>query len=258
MPTNYFKVVWFVLSILAFANPLAATGTPFEEVGPAPAVVSSVKTVPVPVTDMKFGLYGIGLFAANDAIGNTIRRLTGGHYASHVGVILWDKRHERTKTEGWYTFESTGTTWQVRHLILPQVQINPWENIIDAYDGGISIRPFRFAPDNEPSESKLGEFIEKYLGTAYEKNIKELVESLWGDNKADDTKSMFCSELVAFMMMELGLLEKTDHANNFLPVHFETTHDQKLIWRAGIALEPQQELKVFNPRRCPLGKCVLL
>ena len=75
----------------------------------------------------------------------------------------------------------------------------------------------------DPCKTKLMKWMKEEEPKAYETSTVELVKSAWdgpcGKNKRNTT-SYFCSELIAETYQQMGLLEKKEPSNEFVPADF--------------------------------------
>ncbi|RZI46413.1 hypothetical protein [Candidatus Finniella inopinata] len=161
---------------------------------------------------------------------------------SHIGIIL-----KRLEDNQLLCFESTGSTSQVLSGIFPQVQINPLATSLMQQSLSKAVtRDFIF--DKQPTSDDVQKFVQKYLGINYEENIVSILKSKSRSNKTGDDSSLFCSELVALMLQQLGYLSTELPADNYTPRDFsEISENVKLI---GATLG--KEVLIFKPdgRQC--------
>lgn len=168
-------------------------------------------------------LWGIGNFAGDDLASGVIRKLTQSSW-SHVALIIVDQ------TDCRYCFESTASYDEIMHKgIFPQVRISPWSNVCDVYSGVIASRQFIFAESHQNNTKAVGDLVHSLIGKPYEENLVSLVEAIKGKNKKKDISSIFCSELVAEVMQELGYLKNDKLSDNYLPKDFSTEMTLSLI-----------------------------
>lgn len=179
------------------------------------------------IAGREFRLHAILLFAGRDTISDIIRFETSSLF-SHCG--LWLKAEKinsdeaDTEEEDW-CLESTGSPDQIlKKKIPPHVQINPLKDVRDNYDGLVAYRELVFTKTGQKknTSANLVPILHNYLGTLYEMNPLELLRALHKGNKTTDLKTIFCSELDAAVLMDLGLLGKNEVSDNYLPVDFST------------------------------------
>lgn len=161
-------------------------------------------------------VWGIGLFAGDDIASGFIRKVTDSSW-SHVSLILIDQLNSR------YCFESTGSYDEIMYRgMLPQVQISPWATALQNYSGVVAQREFTLSIRKENNPETVGKMVRSLIGVSYETNLISLIEAIKSKNKKADISSLFCSELVAMVLQNLGYLENTKLSNNYLPRDFST------------------------------------
>jgi hypothetical protein len=119
---------------------------------------------------------------------------------------------------GVFCLESTGTAQQVKHGLWPRVQISPLEDAVSEYVGDVCVRTLS---DPIPLEG-LQHLIYRELGVSYEKRLLQLLKSRKDKNAKDDTSSWFCSELVAYIYREYGVISDDVVVNNVIPKELST------------------------------------
>ncbi len=199
-------------------------------------------------------LWGIGIFAGDDLVSAVIRKLSHSSW-SHVALIIADQ------TDYLYCFESTASYDEIMHKgILPQVRISPWINACDEYSGAIASRQFVFREDHQPNTKTVGELVHNMIGKPYERDLFSLIEVINRASKKRDISSLFCSELVAEVMQELGYLKKDKLSDNYLPKDFSTEMTLDLIntaFRTEIIFKGKKfdEGEMFDSHPC--ASCML-
>lgn len=162
----------------------------------------------------QLSLWGIGLFSGRDPFSQAIKLLTVSKW-SHSSAILTDEDGQK------YCYESNGSPQQILQGILPQVQIHKWEDIANNYPGKIAMREFKFIDESKNDPAIISPYIFNRLGTPYEKSIEDLLRAVWRADSGGKLDSVFCSEEVAYLLMELGYLSRDDRAeDNYLPKDF--------------------------------------
>lgn len=186
-----------------------------------------------------FTLDAVTLFAARDLIGAGIRGLTASDH-SHCGLRLRDQDGTL------YSFESTGSAHDIlfEHAS-PQVQIHLWDRVVEDYDGGVRFRLFTFEEGNEPDTQLLTDLVTHLLGTPYESRPLELIDAIRGKNTSDNVKSIFCSELIAYLLQKLGYISEKRFANNYVPRNF--CDKQDLTLKKGATLGDEITAKAKKP-----------
>jgi hypothetical protein len=192
-------------------------------------------------------LWGVALFAGTDPVSKTIKIVTASKW-SHVGLVLSDERGDR------YCFESTGSLEEIIYKgMLPQVQIHKWEEVVKSYSGQVATRKFIFEKGAEPDPSIVTNLVIRLLGTPYETNLRALIKAIRRENTIETPSSLFCSELNAQCLMELGYLGKTRPADNYLPRDFSDSEELTL---KGCIMDKEILVK-DNKRKVSCG-CVIL
>ena len=192
------------------------------------------------IKDRPLTLWGVGLFSSADLVGATIRTLTASNW-SHCSLILMDEK-DQTR----FCFESTGAATQIFHGVVPQVQISLWDNTAKSYNGSVAERQLIFK-DKQPESTDVVQYVKKYLGTTYQRDLSVLKEALRSENTDQDTTldGLFCSELVAHMLMKLGYLEKSfKSADNYVPRNFSSV--DYLPWLNGASLTNEKNVKKIS------------
>ncbi len=155
---------------------------------------------------------------------------------NHVALILCEPKDiipmdagkeelEKIDKTNWLCFES--------HPFLGDLHLVPWSTFIaNEHDNhllkaDISLRPFFYEQDSKmPEPEQLAPIIGKYLGMPYKKSGKELFYSIIRANTTNDKSSIFCAELSALLLQDLGILPDAPNdsgymlANNFIPADF--------------------------------------
>jgi hypothetical protein len=145
---------------------------------------------------------------------------------SHIGIIITDKENGIC-----YIMEST-TMSPISNK--RGVQINLAKDVILNYKGGIFIKPLNSFTVSKEISNKLKEIRRQLNGRPYERNFWELAKSeidiTFGKlfRNKPSMKSVFCSELVAHIYKELGILKGSLPANEYTPADFMDMEDGKL------------------------------
>ena len=71
-----------------------------------------------------------------------------------------------------------------------------------------------------PNSEFLKDVVNKYINRPYEKHMSELFLAAFKENSSEDQRSLFCSELTALVLQELGLLAAARLADNYVPADF--------------------------------------
>lgn len=201
-------------------------------------------------TSTLYRLHGIALFSGTDPFSAGIRFVTNSNY-SHVGILLSEDGKDIADQSAWYCFESTGSADEILNKgELPHVRITPWGEVVKSYKGGMWLRTFTYEKDHEPTPQWVTEFVARFNGKPYEKNLVELLNAITGSNTKTDVTSVFCSELAAEMLLEAKLME-SGISSNFTPHQFSTEYKLPLV---GATLSA--ETVVHDPR--PTTGCCIL
>ena len=192
------------------------------------------------IRDKQLFLHGVALFGGNSTYSVAIRVITQSRF-SHATIILKDQFGIS------YIFESTESAERMLAGIFPQVQISLFdERLIDAYDGSVGIRKFLTPSGADFSDSSnkidIADFVHQYLATPYKEDKFDMVRAVYRYNTTFDPKSLFCSELVAFVLQQEGLMNTSVLPNNYIPVDFDANNPQNTM----------------NPAICSLGAYVPL
>lgn len=190
------------------------------------------------VNGQKYNLAGIALFAGRDPISHGIETITGSKF-SHVGAILSDANDDNK----WFCFESTGTKGEVLRGKYPHVRITPWNTVVKNYNGKVSYRLFLYQNMKKIDSAEVTKFAEKYNGKSYTKNPFKLLKAVLKENKKSKSeilKTAFCSELVAKMLMEVGIIEE-GVASNYIPKDF--TYNRDFFLNSAVPLTPEFKAK---------------
>lgn len=187
------------------------------------------------IKDKQLKLWGVGLFSGSEAFSLAIQAATATSW-SHVTLILVDQYDQK------YCYQSNGDAMQIliQH-ILPQVQIDLWDDVVKNYSGRkIAIRQFKFTDDSHNDPAIITPYVTNMLGTPYEKDIKELISSIFRANTKEGLKSVFCSEEAAKLLIKLNYLSSERLADNYLPRDFT---DKEFIPLQGCSLGKQVLVK---------------
>lgn len=181
---------------------------------------------------------GVLVFKSYDLPGKMITGLTYTDIPhepqkwSHAGLLLEDEHEQQ------YCFESTGSAGQIFSGMLPQVQIHTLEKAVATYAGDVGLR--RIAHDERGDSSfrqdthRATELVWDWVGVSYERRPLELIQSIAGWNKyhKDSEKSLFCSEMDALMLQQLGYLPygpDAKPASNYIPRNFGASDAIELL-----------------------------
>jgi hypothetical protein len=173
-----------------------------------------VETENALIKGKKLTLWGVALFAGSEIFSEIIRTATGSSW-SHVGLILTDEN------DTLYSFESTGSFEDILKRVLPQVQIHLWQDVVVSYSGAVAYRQFAFEEGYKPDSNVVVPMVTGLVGKPYETDLTSLIKALNRDNSVEAPQSLFCSELTAKCLIDLGYLSKEDRLpDNYLPRDF--------------------------------------
>ena len=182
---------------------------------------SNSKPLPAYLEGVELELLGIALFGGTDVVSSVIRGVTKSQW-SHVGILLRNNNIASHDRSGWYCFEATGTAEEiVIDHTRPHVQINPWMQALEKYDGRVAVRILTFE-SSAPRCEKVLTVVKKFHGVPYERHPFQMLKAVNQENHKEDLTSVFCSELVAQCLQELGILNKEKLSDNYLPKDFSS------------------------------------
>ena len=160
------------------------------------------------------------LFKGDGFFSRLIMAAPGAEY-SHVGIYVTYKGLP-------CVFESTslGTLPDIiTGELINGVQLTRFDKRIRNYKGKVFLRPLIGNLDGSQF-TKLNNFIALHHGKPYERSNWELANAEldimpWHKNKPDDS-SLFCSETIAMILTESGIMLPTDKpANEYTPTDFD-------------------------------------
>lgn len=192
-----------------------------------------------------FQLHGVALFSGTDPFSVGIKIATDSHY-SHVGILLCDASEDKSDPSSWYCFESTGGVEEILNGVFPHARVTRWYDVVKQYPGGVARR--LLLSEKDPDIETVTEFIRKYNGRAYEKDMGELLKSFNDGNDKPNMKTVFCSELTAALMQKLGIIDSAIPSNNYLPSEF-SVYKENLPFRAGYSLGGEEVIKKYELKR---------
>lgn len=188
------------------------------------------------------------LFSGGGLVSEGIKAGTLSEW-SHVGMAVWLQQFDELVLCVW---ESTtlNKVKTIDGVFRKGVQTVPLSNRVDTYEGKIAFRnPSRDLTDVE--FKALMKFRNKVKGRAYEESKLQLLKSAFdlpawlmpGLHVNDqDLSSLFCSELVAEVMKDMGLISTATPSNEFTPADFsEGRSIDRLV--TGIEYGPEKIIK---------------
>lgn len=161
-------------------------------------------------------LKGIALFSSDDPFSIMIKKVTASKF-SHVGLVFAKSRE--SQPDEWVCFESTGSAKEVLKGVLPHVRLTSWNEVVKDYNGRIVFRGLETDRSEDEEKEIIAQFIKEHDRKKYEKKPIVLLKSILKWNKKPDESTLFCSELAAKCLMDLGYLEESC-PNNFVPADF--------------------------------------
>jgi hypothetical protein len=169
------------------------------------------------------------LFSGKGRISNIIKWITKSKW-SHVGVAIKIKELdmilclESTTLVDVPDYE-TGAT-------VKGVQITNLSERILKYDGDVVVRHLVDINRDQVFSETLEKFKKEHRNKAYERHCIELFNAAYdgvlGQNK-EDLSSLFCSELVAELYQQWGLLSDKIPSNEYTPKDFSTNGNINLL-----------------------------
>lgn len=190
---------------------------------PITPVIDCWAQIPPHLSATRLSLEGIILSNGHSSSSYKIKAVTLSKW-SHVGLLVRDTRYHFDNRNGWYVFESvanpssigTGTASATKAY---GVRLASWQHDLAACDD-ITIRHLHYQNSNRPSSDALKTVIGRYIGRPYEQNVTEMAGGVLDVNTTEDSRSIFCSELNALVLQDLGLLSSDKLPDNFIPAHF--------------------------------------
>ncbi len=190
----------------------------------------------------------IVLFSGKSLFSSIIRLTQSPLKWTHIGVVVKD-----INTGFLYLFQSTFETnppdcSSGQFISKTGPKLTLLKTVLDNYDGhAIAFRKLNRPSNAFHTQRKYEEsfwfyfkrFFEKHGSKAYEQSYLELFNAAWSRNPSPDTSSLFCTELVAQMFMEFGLLNGNPlHSNNYNLWHF-SSENTSLPLKRGYSFSPE-------------------
>jgi hypothetical protein len=165
-----------------------------------------------------FSNYPSGFFGIFDSL---IRLGTQSQY-SHIGIVLKDP--EFLGLKGYYMWESgyEGKPDPQDSLTKIGVQVTPLEDVLNNYknNGHVFYRKLK-CPDNLITVEKLKKIHEEVYLKPYDINpIHWLTAVFLPNTNINENKSFWCSALVAYIYIELGILKDDENWTLKTPADF--------------------------------------
>ena len=164
----------------------------------------------------------IVLFGGKGRISEAIKWATGSD-KSHIALTLHVHQYDCLAL-----FEST-TLSDVTDLIsltaVKGVQLVNMSSRLKTYDGEVWVRPI-LGPRTSKMKRAAMDVMRDFHGRPYEKNQLDLIRSALDirgvkmTNNHGDASSVFCSELAAIMLREVGIMKGGPPPDEFTPADF--------------------------------------
>tara|TARA_R110000787_G_scaffold170328_1_gene283021 strand:+ start:13947 stop:14585 length:639 start_codon:yes stop_codon:yes gene_type:complete len=167
---------------------------------------------------MNFKPYDILLFSGEGLISKVIQRGTGSEW-SHVGIVV-PNGDKLVLLESTTLSDLPSIDFGVPIKGVTRVDL---DKRIAAYEGKVAHRSIE---GERPADANatLNLFLQKFNGRPYETNQIELISSALDRTglltNQPDMSSVFCSELVAYLLNSVGILKITSSANEYTPADF--------------------------------------
>lgn len=178
------------------------------------------------------------LFSGHGAISNLIKLFTKSEW-SHVGIAL------RNGTTDLYIWESTTLSDVddvIDHIKKKGVQLVSFAERTEKYHGKIAVRHLQGVTMDDAEADALKQLIIELENRPYEEHLIDLLKSsvdTYGKewHNEGDLSSLFCSELIATAYQHLGLLNKTEVADEYTPKDFSSAGNMILLRNATLGHE---------------------
>ena len=187
------------------------------------------------------------LYNSKTFMGRVIEYCTGSLY-SHVSMILKDPTYIDPKLTGVYIIESgmEDIPDSLTGKKIAGVQIIPLEHALDYYKnsimGGVYYRQTSIGRD-EGFTNKLKSIIKQTEGIKYDLCIFDWFRALFdvevGNRQRTD--QFWCSALLAYIYVELGLLDKDLEWSMIEPKQFSYYENKKLSYK-NCEVEPERQI----------------
>jgi hypothetical protein len=189
------------------------------------------------------------LFSTNKWYSDVIEYANGSIF-SHCGIILRDPFYIDPNLSGLYMLESGAESIPdvVDNKFHFGVQIVPLDKIIKEYsenkEGEIYIRKLKCKRDKKFEET-LCEIYNTIKNKPYNYNPMDWIEALLGFSFFDKqiTTRFWCSALVAFVFVKLGLIQPTIEWSLVTPRDWSSGSESQFIFSGGTSLE--KEIKIL-------------
>lgn len=212
---------------------------------------------PVTVQRVEITTGSLLSFGGKGTVSNTIRRFTKDPNflgLSHVGMAIIASANEAlalieesARVGGLYFFKDQTEQAKedmiktIRHTFHKKmdepdvfciqstggmgVHIVPLHVLIDMYEGSIFVRRLI----NPLPLRELTPLLAREIGKGYNFNINQLARCARDSNKTEQNSKTFCSQLVAILYRDAGLLPPDIQANNVSPAEFDSRSSHDLL-----------------------------
>ena len=165
---------------------------------------------------------------------------------SHCGIVLRDPVFIDPSLNGLYVLESGSEPFPdvVDHQYHFGVEIVPLNKVVEEYviqkEGSIYHRGLQFQR-NKDFETKLKICYEKVRDKPYNLNPLDWLEALFGVHFFDCkiTSRFWCSALVAYVYVSLGLIESSVDWSLVTPKEWTSYYSSKFVFLNGAKLESE-------------------
>tara|TARA_R110000787_G_scaffold90783_3_gene191467 strand:- start:596 stop:1201 length:606 start_codon:yes stop_codon:yes gene_type:complete len=170
----------------------------------------------------------IVLFSGRCIVGKTIRLLSRSKW-SHCGMIIIDPSYDYP-----LLYEATkNKTLACKDLGygIGGVQLIPLYERIADYNGDIGIRQLEGIDLSDEALYSLYLFRKFMIGIEFEDNFMTFLAAIYPlpyTNRYGDIRKVFCTELIAQVYMEMGLLDRLPPSNKYAPSFFDEVRGNKL------------------------------
>jgi len=179
--------------------------------------------------------FGIILVNSNNIIGDLVKLFINSPW-NHICILFVGNYDEKKKV-----MEPTGNNLYVIesnwYLDFEGIKITKFNKFVENYNAReMRVRILKNENIENKKEKKeifaktLNEILEKDIG--YEKNINEFQKAIKGNplpREYDNFSGFICSEFVAYMFREIGMLPKSISATGYFPTHFDDDNELESI-----------------------------
>ena len=190
------------------------------------------------------------LYNSKTIMGRVIEYFTGSRY-SHVSMILKDPTYIDPKLKGLYIIESgmENIPDSLTGKKIFGVQIIPLEHALDYYKGSLMGGVYYRKTDilrNTDFTEKIKTIVMKTEGVKYDLQVLDWFRALFdveiGNRQL--TNSFWCSALLAYIYVELGLLDKDLEWSMIEPKQFSYYENKRLSYKNCEVLAEKQIINI--------------